>query len=224
MRLALALLALVLAPRLHAQETLSFQPGGPAACAKALNRTVSTDFDAAFNDACLKRDLTLEQARFDALSKDMEAARPELQVAFNAVTATFAAFRDAHAATEVCRSGPRCAWEQRFEPATMNFRFLLIAERRMTPATATTDGLTAADAALNIVYQKRWKTLPVTCRPSNANCVPQSSLLDTQRDWIRYRDAWLTYATLRWPRVTSESWLTYLTRQRTEQIQAAFPT
>ena len=44
----------------------------------------------------------------------------------------------------------------------------------------------------------------------------QSVVRDAQRAWIRYRDAFLAFAAIKYPQVPKESLAAWITRQRTE--------
>jgi len=46
------------------------------------------------------------------------------------------------------------------------------------------------------------------------------SLQTGERAWIRYRDSWLSFAQVRWPQISADSWLTFLTRERTEHVNS----
>jgi uncharacterized protein YecT (DUF1311 family) len=135
------------------------------------------------------------------------------------------AFLNAHMTNETCRGGTTCGTEREVEQAKVTYAFLILAEgsaSRPVPAFTSAD-LTQADAALNAAYTATLAALPQACPPGDdiiGGCTTQSIFRDTQRDWIRFRDSWVTFAGLRWPQVSAESWLTLLTRQRTVQIES----
>jgi uncharacterized protein YecT (DUF1311 family) len=82
------------------------------------------------------------------------------------------------------------------------------------------EDLVKADAALNETYQTTLDSLSPACQPGQDSCLSQGVFRDVQRDWIRYRDAWMAYAALRWPNIAGVRWQTLLTRARIEQIEA----
>jgi uncharacterized protein YecT (DUF1311 family) len=150
-----------------------------------------------------------DQARFKAMDKTMESAPPQQRLAWNALLVAFTTFRDAHLRES-----------HQSERSKLDADFLLLAEGH-PPAgfpSFTADDLATADATLNESYERVLANLPPDCSGHASGCLSQATFRDIQRDWIRYRDAWLTFATLRWPQVTSEAWLTLLTTQRTTQI------
>jgi uncharacterized protein YecT (DUF1311 family) len=205
-------------------ELLSFDSGGRAACAKAVQMPVPAPGENSrkFDLACARRDLAIEKTEFDTLRRSMEKAGPEQRVAFNALMVTFTAFRDLHAADATCRIGNGCGDMQSSEQAVLNRDFLAMANGLASPPSFTPDDLARDDAALNAVYQKALALLPPDCPAANYDCMSQGTFRETQRAWIRYRDAWITFSGLRWPQVTEDSWRTNLTRQRTKQIEDTF--
>ena len=199
---ASALLLHPIAPR--AQDVLSFEPGGKQACAKAIHQSIPGPGDnpRGFDYECDERDLAIEKTRLAALSKSMDNAAPDQRVAFNALMVGFTDFRDAHIDTEAksCTFGTGCGEMIESDKARINHDFLQMAGGHPE-------------------YQKAFSSLPDTCSASNPGCVSQAAFRNTQRMWIRFRDAWVTFAQLRWPEINSDSWMTYLTRQRTKQIE-----
>jgi uncharacterized protein YecT (DUF1311 family) len=155
------------------------------------------------------------QARFKALDKTMETAEPRQRLAWNAVLVAYSAFRDASASHQPCPPAVRdCVRQQK---DAFDAYFLSLAEGRFEPGppSFTAADLQAADAAMNAAYEQLLGALPEVCK---GICLTQDTFRDIQRDWIRYRDSWLTYAALRWPQVTPESWLTLFSRARTVEI------
>jgi uncharacterized protein YecT (DUF1311 family) len=96
-------------------------------------------------------------------------------------------------------------------------------EKGQLPSYSHEDFL-VADGALNAEYGRVMADLnkalaaqedpycPVSTRPE--------TLRDAERAWIAYRDAWVAFARVRWPQVSADSWRTYLTLARTEDIHA----
>lgn len=225
MRLALLIAALLLSSvTLRAQEPLSFEPGGAEACAKATHTPIPgpNDNSRTFGYACAERDLQIEKAQFIALSRAIESRSPEERLAFNALMVSFTAFRDVDLNVETCHAGNSCPAYLEAGKAEFNHDFLQLVQQRTAVPPATVDELTAADAALNVSYEKIFALLPPACAAALADCQSQPMLRDAQRAWIRYRDAWGTFGVLHSPQVTRESWLTYLTRKRTEELKSSF--
>jgi uncharacterized protein YecT (DUF1311 family) len=216
----------------RAQDTLSFEPGGLEACSKAIHMAIPGNSSSgieqkSFGFECAERDLAIEKRRFDSLSKSVEQRSPEERVAYNALIASFTAFVDAHVATEGCKGGTYCGVINENDRAVINRNFLVMAEGFVKDGfpSFTEDDLARDDAALNAAYQAEFSSLPAGCPAPDpiVGCLSQADLRDTERAWIRYRDAWVIYGRLRWPQVTSTSWLTYLTLQRTKQLPRIDP-
>ena len=76
-----------------------------------------------------------------------------------------------------------------------------------------------ADAELNAAYRV---ALSKTggCQPDPPLCLTTDELRQTERAWLRYRDAWVAYGELRWPQVHAAAWRTWLTRAQTADLQA----
>jgi len=72
-----------------------------------------------------------------------------------------------------------------------------------------------ADAKLNAVYQKIQKTPDF-----EYGTVTKEGIKKTQRAWIAYRDAWVSFATGKYNRVTPESIKTRLSQTRTKMLAA----
>jgi uncharacterized protein YecT (DUF1311 family) len=216
----------------HAQDVLSFEPGGREACSKAIHMPIpgndtSGSEQKSFGFGCAERDLAIEKVRFAAVRKSVEGRSPEERIAYNVLIVSLSEFLDSHIANEACRGGTNCGMINENEKALVNYDFLAMAEGFIKDGfpSFTTDDLAREDAALNVAYQKVLSSLPEGCQSSDrtSECVSQTDLRDTERAWIRYRDAWVTFGTLRWPQVTSTSILTYLTRQRTKQLTGSAP-
>jgi len=70
-----------------------------------------------------------------------------------------------------------------------------------------------ANYALNAFYQQ---LLTATYR-SHGNLMFR--IRDAERAWLAYRDAFVEFARLRWPSISGDSWLTFLTNERMKQLR-----
>jgi uncharacterized protein YecT (DUF1311 family) len=216
----------------HAQDVLSFEPGGLEACSKATGLSIPDASSGAaeqktFGVDCAERDLAIEKKRFAAVRKSVEGRSPEERIAYNVLVVSFNGFLNSHMTAEGCRGGTNCGMINENEKALVNYDFLVMAEGFAKDGlpSFTADDLAREDTALNAAYQKVLSSLAESCQSSDrtSGCVSQTDLRETERSWIQYRDAWVTFGTLRWPQVTSTSLLTYLTRQRTQQLTGSAP-
>jgi hypothetical protein len=187
----------------------------PQALLLALLLTTSASF--------AQSDTPADKAAFSSLDKSMESAPPQQRLVYNALLVTFITFRDAHLRHEVCVVSSNCWKLQAAERARLNQDFLLVANgfSGNTPPTLTADDLTSADESLNASFDRATTVLPESC--TTTDCLSKSTLQEVERDWIRYRDALVTFGTLRFPAISSETWRTYLTRQRSAQLLQRFP-
>jgi len=161
---------------------------------------------------------TPEDHDLKALTKSMESVPPAQRLAFNALLVAFETFRDAHLRHEICVATEDCAEHRATEGARLMHEFVAMARDPSIPTTG--QDLTTADETLNNYFQKVSATLPETC--AGSDCLSKGTFRDVQRDWIRYRDAWVTFAAARSPAVPADEWRAYLTQQRSAQLLARF--
>ncbi len=150
----------------------------------------------------------------DALSAHWTAAE---RAAFAPLQKAAAAFVDARGENEVDQSGSaRAAFvvgaEEKAEQA--HARLLADAEAGRI-ASATAAQALAADAALNAAYRALMARAPAFARDTTLSA---ADLASTERAWLRYRDAWLAFAKVRYPALPPDALLTRLTRERTAQL------
>ncbi len=77
-----------------------------------------------------------------------------------------------------------------------------------------------ADQDLNSGYRKVWAELMQT-KAQDADEPGPGNLLAAERAWLVYRDAFVAFAEMRWPQVSADSWLTFLTRERIARLENA---
>jgi hypothetical protein len=77
-----------------------------------------------------------------------------------------------------------------------------------------------ADARLNLAYPK---ALSVAEEHKNEHgAVQPEGILDAERAWLKYRDAWIGFARLRCPSRPSEAWLVLPTNDRVSVLDGSF--
>jgi len=168
-------------------------------------------------------DTPSDRSAFAELDKSIEAASPSQRIAYNALLIAFIAFRDAHLRYETCLSAANCPQFQAAERLRLNHDFLLMAHgfSPTPPPVFTPADLTTADESLNGYFEKVTALLPASC--PGPDCLSKSTFQEIQRDWIRYRDAWVTFGLQRFPAISQETWRTYLTQQRNAQLLGHLP-
>jgi hypothetical protein len=170
-----------------------------------------------------ERDTPADHAAFAALDKTMEAAPPDQRLAYNALIVAFIAFRDAHLRHETCPGPTNCPQLQAAERTQLNREFVVMAQgfSPNTPPVFKAEELAAEDDTLNLFFRALSGILGDSC--STSDCLSKSTFQEVERDWIRYRDAWVTFGMLRFPAISSDTWRTYLTRRRNAQLLKRFP-
>jgi uncharacterized protein YecT (DUF1311 family) len=73
-----------------------------------------------------------------------------------------------------------------------------------------------ADAALNDKYKD---ARDQTAGCGGLGCTSSDSILQAERAWLLYREAWVSYGKLRWPLIPPDSWRALLTIERTKMLQ-----
>jgi uncharacterized protein YecT (DUF1311 family) len=156
----------------------------------------------------------IEGAKRDAVWARLTAAwSPAERQAFARVRAAHKAFAEAHAEGEQDLSG------------TLRGAFIVNANERQQKALLTTieklergrapvyghGDLVAADAALNAEYRKQLGAIEADAGPGAPT---RDGIRAAERAWLAYRDAFLAFAALRYPKVPRESVATWLTKQR----------
>lgn len=163
------------------------------------------------------------EQRFAEVKRKAELARitarytPPQKQAFAALETAAQAYAEARAGNEIDLSGTgRGAFALEEEAARWTaFQTLLgqLAVGRLPAATAAQNQ--AADAKLNAAYRK----LMAAGEPEFGT-VTLKGVRDTERVWIRYRDAWLAFAKAAYPATPPAALSAHLTRERTALLEA----
>ena len=86
-------------------------------------------------------------------------------------------------------------------------------EKGKLPRYTPTDFI-KADRDLNMVYGKIQSK-----KDFHWGSVTQADIKHTQRAWLKYREAWVTFGRQKYPQVGEESWRTWLTRKRIAMLK-----
>ncbi|MCD9006614.1 DUF1311 domain-containing protein [Luteimonas sp. XNQY3] len=87
----------------------------------------------------------------------------------------------------------------------------------------TAAALAPLDRQLNTVYREVRARLQAGASPhpyALSGTVNADGVRDTQRAWLRYRDAWVAFAATRWPDTEGDAWRAWLTETRTAALEA----
>ncbi|MGD0681634.1 MAG: lysozyme inhibitor LprI family protein [Terracidiphilus sp.] len=132
------------------------------------------------------------------------------------------AYAHAHAAGEIDLSGTARAMYQIDAEDTLRDDFLTAlqsfeAGRFPTGSAAL---YSDTDVRLNSVYRKAISDAEE--HKNNYGAVQPEGVRNAERAWLKYRDAWIAFAKLRYPTVSPEAWLVLLTKDRTSILDGSF--
>jgi uncharacterized protein YecT (DUF1311 family) len=140
--------------------------------------------------------------------------------AFAALRSAHKAFVDAHGEGEVDMSGTaRAAMEiEAEEGARDEFVDLLQRLASGRAPTLTHAQFADADAKLNAAYRK---ALAEAGPADSVGAVQKEGIRGAQRAWLRYRDAFLAFAAVKFPSVSRDSLAAWLTQKRIRMLEGA---
>lgn len=151
--------------------------------------------------------------RFAALtSKWTEQDRKAL----NILVTSFDAFVAARVENEVDLSGTGRAAFQIEEETALRQDFLYSLETfegGKLPCSAQEE-YSRVDNELNAIYQK----IQMNKRFSWGT-VTKAEIMETQRLWLKYREAWVVFGHLKYPEISAARWNTWLTQNRTKMLK-----
>ncbi len=142
--------------------------------------------------------------------------------AFNALLESEKSYSHAHAAGEIDTSGTARAMYQIDAEDTLRDDFLealRIFESGKYPKGSAED-FQDADTRLNSQYRKALSDAQQN--KSEYGAVQPDGIRNAERAWLKYRDAWLAFAKLRYPNVEDRAWLVLLTNDRISVLDGSF--
>lgn len=152
------------------------------------------------------------EAALAAMSAGWTAAEKQ---AFARLRTAHEAYAEAHGSGEVDLSGTARAALAIAAEEALRDELVEVLERlrsgRALPTPAAR--LPAEDAALNAAYRKRLRE--AAAGGDHPGAVTAEGIRSAERAWLRYRDSFLAFAALRFPRVPRAELAAWLTRQRT---------
>jgi uncharacterized protein YecT (DUF1311 family) len=167
----------------------------------------------AFDDA--------QSKRLDHLKMMASSWTPAQRIAFNSVLKAHDAYADATASAESPPGTGRGALMLEVQD-NVNQEFAADLDRleQGKLPKATHLDYVHADQNLNSGYRKVRAELMQT-KAQDPDEPGPGNLLAAERAWLVYRDAFVAFAKLRWPQVSADSWLTFLTRERIARLENA---
>jgi uncharacterized protein YecT (DUF1311 family) len=153
--------------------------------------------------------------RDNSLDAIVRTWSPADQSAFKALRAEANKFFSQRSEDEVDQSGtmgPAFVIEE--EKSLQNGFFAAVQrfERGKLPNYSRGD-FQRANVELNLVYAQAKK------RSLNMGTVTLRGIQQTERAWIRYREAWVGFGAVKYPSVSADSWRTWLTQERTTMLR-----
>jgi uncharacterized protein YecT (DUF1311 family) len=146
---------------------------------------------------------------------------PQQQNALNALVQAEQAYSTAHGNGEINASGTLRVAEEIGTEQKLRDEFLAALrwfEKGDLPHGSAKE-FVAADARLNELYRKLLAS--AEAHQSEFGAVQPEGIRTAERAWLKYRDAWVAFAKLRYPSVSAESWLTLLTDNRIRILKDA---
>ena len=159
-----------------------------------------------------------QRVRAQATGKLSEGWPAAAQASLQKLQAAASKFADARAAHETDLSGTaRAALSIAARTAELDLLAQDVRgyEAGKLPASVSREQAAALDKELNAIYGKLMKKPAET----HAGAVGKDGIRATQRLWLAYRDAWISFGAVRYPSVTSETWTGLLTSRRNGQLQ-----
>ena len=148
---------------------------------------------------------------------------PQAKQSFEALQRAEMAFAEARGAKETDLSGTgRAAFSIEAE-GKVHDQFLENLQKlsKGTVPNASQTDYQDADAKLNASYRKLLsdRIKANNDQPRNPGEVEVSGIRETQRAWIKFRDAWVAFGKAAYPQLSKEQIATLITRQRIEQMK-----
>jgi hypothetical protein len=169
---------------------------------------------------CASHEARMAGARREAALAAMASGwTPAAKPAFERLRAAHAAYVEAHGSGEVDLSGTaRAAMTINAEEALRDELVDVLERLRSGRALPTPASRFAAeDAQLNAAYRKRLEEAGGETYPG---AVTKEGVRAAERAWLRYRDAFLAFAAIQFPRVPRDELAAWLTRRRTALLMS----
>ncbi len=184
-------------------------------CDHAMN-TFDMNFCAVYQDEIAAQQ---RQNELDALSKAWPQADQE---AFVVLEKASDAYIEAHGAGEVYQGGTIRDLRTNGVEEHQRQEFLAAVKKfesgRLPEGTAP--DAQKADADLNATYKSALNLAAKQNFAEDDGDIRPDGIQKAERAWLAYRDAWVAFAKVHYPRTSSSSWLTLLTRNRYWSLRA----
>ena len=163
-----------------------------------------------------------DQRRSEPMNAISARMSPTQREAFIQLVKAQEAYAHAHATGEIDLGGTARAMYQIDAEQTLRDDFLVALqsfEAGKFP-TGSAAHYRNADARLNSAYRKA--IIDAEVHKNDYGAVQPEGIRGAERAWLTYRDAWVTFAKLRYPAVSEEAWLVLLSNDRTSVLDGSF--
>lgn len=147
---------------------------------------------------------------------------PAQRFAFDTLRKSEEAYSLAHARGEIDLSGSARAMYEIDSEETLRENFLAalkVFEKGKYPAGSQAQ-FADANTRLNRAYRKDLSDAEE--HEGDYGAVQPGGIRDAERAWLKYRDAWVAFARLRYPSVPADAWLVLLTNDRIAILDGSF--
>jgi uncharacterized protein YecT (DUF1311 family) len=160
--------------------------------------------------------------RKDQLQAITSRFTPAQRSAFEALGKLEEAYAQAHGADEIDLSGSARGMFEIDAEQTLRDDFVAALQSFESGKypTGSTEDYHHADVGLNSVYRKAMSD--ANAHKGEYGAVQPEGIRDAERAWLKYRDAWVAFAKLRYPAVAPNAWLVLLTKDRTSILDRSF--
>jgi uncharacterized protein YecT (DUF1311 family) len=163
-----------------------------------------------------------DQKRTEKLKEITSSFTPTQRTSFDQLLKSEKTYAHAHAKGEMDLSGTARAMYQIDAEDTLFEDFieaLRTFEAGKYPSGSAKDYATA-DSELNAAYQDAMTSAEKS--KSDYGAVQPGGIRDAERAWLKYRDAFIAFAKIRYSGVPAEAWLTLLTKDRRSILDGSF--
>jgi len=173
---------------------------------------------------CAGRDFKFDQVKRKRRIEDLATSWTRAQKdAYSRLRQSADAYFHASAEKEVDSFGPWSASREFEALDSLEDGFMKSIEHfeRDERPEAAAGALRAEDAELNSTFQELMRNMAEmeAKQPPDTDTIKTAGVRDTQRKWLGYRDSWVAFAALRYPRTPADAWRAWLTHERTKMLK-----
>ena len=176
-------------------------------------------FSRMVNYDCLGLQEQHSVAEISRREQSIEASSsPELKTSFSRLEAAYHAYQVAYSELEgaECEGGTGCGTISEYSNVAIYQTWIsaLVAIQMNSPpcSSVSPSDLAQLDEELNRQYKEALNNEYMDTSAEDQLKSPAPLVRAADRDWLRYRDAWVNYGKLRWPSIPSVQWRAWQTK------------